>query len=112
MVRVAIPVANDLLGSHFDACSHFMIYEIDKKSVKRVKTDLPAYTDIEELSEWLETNGITDIIVHGIDQPSLTYFSGTKINLFLGVSINTPEFLIEEYLKGSLQSDAHNSIRI
>ena len=39
---------------------------------------------------------------------SINYFSETKINLFIGVEINTPEKLIEDYLMGTLKSNTQN----
>ncbi|MCK5276879.1 MAG: hypothetical protein KAK04_00050 [Cyclobacteriaceae bacterium] len=106
MVKVAIPVTGDLLSENFKDCSYYVIYEIDNKEVVNKKKEVPPKKLRNELSKWTETSGITDVIVHGIDNPSVNYFSTTKINLFVGVTINEPEQLIEEYLKGTLQSDA------
>lgn len=108
MVKVAIPVTGDLLSENFGDCAYYEIYEIDDKEVVSKKKDVSPKKRMSELSKWAEASGITDVIVHGIDNPSVNYFSTTKINLFVGVTINEPELLIEEYLKGTLQSDAQN----
>ncbi len=110
MVKVAIPVTGDLLSENFGDCSYYVIYEIDNKEVVGKRKEIPQQNIMNILSNWTEDFGITDVIVHGIDHPSAKYFSTTKINLFVGVNISKPEHLIEEYLKGTLQSDAQNIV--
>ena len=108
MIKVAIPISGNLLSKNFNDCSYYAIYKIDKETIVSRKEGVAAEKTSKELPKWAEHSGITDVIVHEIDKVSMEYFSGTKINLFVGVNINTPEQLIEEYLKGTLRSDTHN----
>ena len=55
--------------------------------------------------------GLSDATIylqHRIDKSYVSYFSDTKINLFVGVNISEPKTLIEEYLNGTLQSNVKN----
>jgi predicted Fe-Mo cluster-binding NifX family protein len=107
MLKIAIPITDNILSKRFGNCSHYVVYEIVDKTVINKKTIVPPIESIDKLADWAESTGITDVIVNYINDTYLNYFSNTKINLFVGVGRNNPEELIEEYLKGTLQSDAH-----
>ena len=107
-MKIAIPVTGDLLSDKFGECSHYIIYEIINKKIVSKKSEVPPIKTVDKLANWAEGAGITDVIVNNINSCYLNYFSDTKINLFVGVKQNAPEILIEEYLNGTLQSDAHN----
>ena len=108
MIKIAIPVIEGVLSEIFGECSHYMIYEIKNKVIISKTTEVPPIKTIDKLALWAEDYGITDVIVNNISSNYLSYFSNTKINLFVGVKPNLPEYLIEEYLNGTLQSNANN----
>lgn len=105
MSRVAIPVLNKVLSTNFNKCGYYDIYEIDQKRIISHKQEKLCHKSSNELNMWIYEKGITDLIVHGIDKSSVDYFADTKVNLFIGVNINEPNKLIEDYLKGTLQSN-------
>ncbi len=105
MKRVAIPVVNEKLSEYFGQCSHYEVFEIDGKRISQHNIDLAPNTDVSNLPEWTMTRGISDIIVHKVDRRIITQFLAKKINLFVGVHIDTPQNLIEEYLNGKLKSN-------
>ena len=107
-MKIAIPVTGNILSERFGECSHYIVFEIENKTIVSKKTEVPPIKSIEKLASWAKDSGITDVIVNNISSNYLNYFSDTKINLFVGVKPNNPELLIEEYLNGTLQSDAHN----
>lgn len=111
MIKVAIPVSGNLLSESYSECSYYEIYEINEEAVVSRKEDVHPQNVLNDMSKWVERTGITDVIVHGIDKTSMKYFANTKVNLFVGVDIHTPEKLIDEYLKGTLRSDAQNITR-
>lgn len=105
MSKVAIPVLNEVLSNSFNNCGYYDIYEIDQKKIISQKREKLCHKTSHDLNIWVADKGITDLIVHGIDKSSVDYFADTKVNLFVGVSINEPAKLIEDYLKGTLQSN-------
>jgi len=107
MIKIAIPITENILSERFGKCSHYIVYEIEKKTIVNKKNIVPPINDIDKLATWAESTGITDVIVNYISKYYLEYFSNTKINLFVGVKQDTPEQLIERYLNGTLKSDAH-----
>ncbi len=105
MKRVAIPVVNQKLSEYFGQCSHYEIFEIDGRQINHHNIDVAPMTELADLPSWSSAQGITDIIVHKVDKRIISLFLAHKINLFVGVNINTPHMLIEDYLNGKLTSN-------
>ncbi|HUX57258.1 MAG TPA: hypothetical protein VMV77_09795 [Bacteroidales bacterium] len=105
MKRVAIPVVKDKLSEYFGQCNYYKMYDIDDGNIKNSSTEVPPEQDILNLPLWAAQQGITDVVVHKIDKRIITLFAGSKINLFVGVAINSPAILIEDYLNGNLKSN-------
>lgn len=105
MKRVAIPVVDKKLSEFFGQCSHYEIFEIDGMHIRQHNIDLAPNTAVKDLPDWTTAQGITDIIVHKVDSGIISQFMARKINLFVGVEVDTPRNLIEEYLSGKLKSN-------
>ncbi len=105
MKRVAIPIANERLSEYFGECNHYQIFEIDKNISDRKMAQMPVGIAITELPAWLEKQGITDVIAYKVDREIISLFASKKVNLFVGIPIESPEKLIEDYLNGKLESD-------
>lgn len=105
MKRVAIPIVNNLLSEYFGECNHYEIFEIDKNVSGRKTAHIPVGITISDLPGWLEKQGITDVIAYKLNREIISLFASRKVNLFVGIPINTPENLIEDYLNGKLESD-------
>src|SRR5665811_1240660 len=78
---------DNLLSEVFGDCSGYVIYDINKKSVVNTKQEIPPLKSVAALLDWVKEWGITDLIVHRIDKSLVSFFSDTKINLFIGVPI-------------------------
>ncbi len=105
MNKIGIPIEGDFLSKEFNASTSYHIYEIDENDKVRGIIEIPSQKKTSDFTLLASQYEITDLIVHSIDRKSINYFTETKINLFIGVDINTPGQLIEEYLKGSLKSN-------
>jgi hypothetical protein len=105
MKRVAIPVTNNQLSEFFGGCNHYEIFEIDKKVLRSYELRVPAETSIPDIPGWLEKQGVTDIIAFKVNKNIISRFASRKVNLFVGVPVETPQKLIDEYMQGKLESD-------
>jgi len=105
MKRVAIPVVQGRLSEYFGKCNHYEIFEIEGTNFKSDEIEVPQHKELVKLPEWAYRQGITDIIAYKVDKKIISLFTGYKINLFVGIPINTPQHLIEEYINGNLKSD-------
>lgn len=106
MKRVAIPVVEGKLSEHFGQCNYYQIFEIDGNSIIKIETEIPPHHNIEKLPEWATTKKVTDVIAYKIDKSIISLFSNNKINLFIGVRMNTPLGIIDDYMNGNLKSDS------
>lgn len=105
MAKIVIPISNDRLSNQFKDCGYYNVFETDQEHVVSKVKETLCKTNLKELDNWLKEKGITDIITHKIDKSLVEYFSDTKVNLYVGVSINTADNLINDYLKGTLKSN-------
>lgn len=104
MKRVAIPVIRGKLSEQFESCHYCEIFEIDGDNVKSNEVEVPP-SDVSLLPDWAEKQGITDFIIYKIDKKIIRLFTEKKINLFIGIKVDSPEKLIERYVNGTLKSD-------
>ncbi len=105
MKRVAIPIENKLLSENFGECNFYSIFEVDKKINSTRTTFLPDGINSVDIPRWLKGEGVTDVVTHRINRQIVNLFVAEKINLFLGISIDSPENIIDDYLQGKLVSD-------
>ena len=105
MRRVAIPIADNKLSEFFGGCNFYEIFEIEDGEVRKSSVEVPMVDAADELPEWLEQRGITDVIVYKVKKQIISLFASKKINLFVGIRQDTPENLVEDYLSGNLESD-------
>jgi len=105
MKRVAIPVSQGKLSEYFGQCSYYMIFDIKERTATGKKMSLPEIYDMIELPAWAAKNGITDIITYKIDRQIISLFSKYKIHLYVGIPMDTPEILINDYLNENIVSD-------
>ena len=105
MRRIAIPVNDNRLSEYFGGCNFYEIFEIVDGEVSKSSVEIPTVETVDELPQWLEQRGITDVIVYKIKKEIISLFASKKINLFVGIHRDTPERLIEDYLNGNIESD-------
>jgi len=105
MKRVAIPVIRGRLSEYFGQCDNYEIFEIDDGNVISKEIEIPPKEYVTKLPEWASEEGITDIIVYKIDKHIITLFAPLRINLFVGIPVDTPRNIIEDYINGRLKSD-------
>lgn len=105
MKRVAIPVVNGMLSEYFGKCNHYEIFELRDNYVVSDEIEVPPKGDLSGLPEWAANHKINDIIAYKVDKSIIRLFSKYKINLFVGIAVQSPQSLIEAYLKNNLKSD-------
>ncbi|MRT92509.1 hypothetical protein [Ancylomarina sp. 16SWW S1-10-2] len=104
MKRIAIPIERGKLSEYFGNCNHFEIFEIDERFTEKNRLEVP-FKLKTELPNWLASEGVTDVIMYKIDKLILKMFQTHKMNLFIGVRIDYPNNIINDYIDGKLYSD-------
>ena len=105
MKRVLIPVVKGQLCQYFGQSDHFEIFEIDNETVINEESVIPSKEYLTKLPDWASLEGITDIVVHRIDKRIFILLAPLRINVFVGIPLDTPRNIIKDYINGRLRSD-------
>jgi predicted Fe-Mo cluster-binding NifX family protein len=109
-MKIAIPVENGKLCSHFGHCPAFALIDIDEKTKK-----ITGQTEIQApphepglLPPWLAKKGVNLIMAGGIGARACDLFMQNDITVISGVPMDTPEALVLAYLVGTLKTGANS----
>jgi predicted Fe-Mo cluster-binding NifX family protein len=102
MQRIAIPLENGQLCSHFGHCQQFAIVEVINNTISREYLVTPPPHEPGLLPGWLAQRGVTDVIAGGMGQRAIDLFTLQNIQVKVGVQAKTPLELVADWLKGSL----------
>jgi len=103
-LRIAVPVANGRLCSHFGHCDTFAVLDVDmEKTAIMSRADLiPPPHEPGLLPRWLQEKGADIIIAGGMGSRAQGLFAERGIKVITGASSEEPEKLVMNFLKGAL----------
>lgn len=105
--KIAIPLENGMLCSHFGHCQKFAIIETKETEVMGVSFVTPPPHEPGLLPAWLGENGVTDVIAGGIGQKAINLFNLQKINVFAGAQIKSYSELANDLMNNTLEAGAN-----
>jgi len=105
MKRIAIPVFEGKLSPHFGRTPNFIFYNIKDETIVNEDTIKAPPHEPGIIPNWLVEQKITDLIVGGIGQKAMEILNQHDINVNVGVQVNDPKLIIEEYLNGTLETN-------
>ncbi len=85
MGKIAIPVVDGQLNSHFGHTNQFYIYETTDSKIINEEILTPPPHEPGVFPKWLADMGVTDVISGGMGQRAISLFNLSKINVFVGV---------------------------
>ncbi len=104
-MKIAIPLADGKLASHFGHCESFALISVDPNNKTIIKQEIlnapPHQPGL--LPAWLAERGTTVIIAGGMGQRALQLFEERNIKVVVGAPTETPGQLVTDYLAGTLQ---------
>ncbi len=103
-MRIAIPVADGRLATHFGHCASFALIDVDTKEKKvlgREDVDAPPHQP-GLLPPWLAERGANLIIAGGMGQRAHALFAEHGIQVVVGAPSEPPEKLVIDYMEGTL----------
>jgi predicted Fe-Mo cluster-binding NifX family protein len=105
-MKIAIPVENGRLHSHFGGSRQFAIIEVDPNTKATVRAEtLPAPEHTPgAFPRWLRGLGVEAVIVGGIGQRALALFNQSGIKVVAGQPEETVEKLVGAYLNRGLSA--------
>ncbi|MBK8575982.1 MAG: NifB/NifX family molybdenum-iron cluster-binding protein [Elusimicrobia bacterium] len=106
-MRIAVPVENDQLCSHFGHCQTFALFDVDKKEIiGRVDIPPPPH-EPGLLPRWLGEKGVQVVIAGGIGGRARALFAERKIEVVVGAPSVSPETAVRQYVEGTLKTTAN-----
>ena len=105
-MKIAIPVADGLLCTHFGQCQQFAVIDVDDEGKKIVKQETltPPPHEPGSFPAWLSEMGCNLIITGGIGGRAVTLFEQNGIEVIMGTQNNEPIEIVNEYLSNNLRS--------
>jgi len=105
--RIAIPLENGILCSHFGHCEQFAIIDVENNTISGESLVTAPPHEPGLLPAWLAEKAVTDVIAGGMGQRAIDLFNGQKINVFVGAQLKSPKELTNELLNNSLTAGAN-----
>jgi ATP-binding protein involved in chromosome partitioning len=104
-MRIAIPLTDGRLSSHFGHCEQFAIVDADPagKMVMNIEILTPPAHEPGILPKWLSGMQVNVVIAGGMGRRAQQHFEESNIDVVVGAEENTPQELVTQYLSGQLQ---------
>lgn len=102
--KIAIPIVNNRLSSHFGHCEHFAIIDVENNKIISESSIVPPPHEPGILPPWLAKQGATDIIAGGMGQRAIQLFEQNNITVCLGAPNKTAKEITQDYIEGKLES--------
>jgi len=108
-MKIALPVSGGMLCMHFGHCETFAIVEVDENnSVIKGRVDVvPPPHEPGLLPRWLAEKKVDMIVSGGMGQRAQSLFSQSGIKVVTGAPPESPEKIIDQFLKGTLVTGAN-----
>ena len=100
--KIAIPLENGILCSHFGHCEQFAIIESENSQITGELLITPPPHEPGLLPSWLAEKGVTDVIAGGMGQKAISLFNRQKINVFVGAPQKKHSELVMDLLNNKL----------
>lgn len=101
-MKIAVPMANGRLASHFGHCAAFEIVSVEDKTVSGSElVDAPPH-EPGRLPAWLAELGVDMVIAGGMGRRAQELFCQSGIDVVVGASSDEPTKIVQAYLDGKL----------
>jgi ATP-binding protein involved in chromosome partitioning len=103
-MKIAIPMTEGKISSHFGHCEQFAIIEVDVDNKKIISSELltPPPHEPGLLPRWLAGLTVKLVIAGGMGQRAQQLFTQNGIEVVTGAQVGTPEELVSAYLQNTL----------
>lgn len=105
--KIAIPLENGVLCSHFGHCEQFAIIEAENNTVTGELMITPPPHEPGLLPAWLAEKGVTDVIAGGMGQRAISLFNQQNINVFVGAPVKKHTDLANDLINDRLAAGSN-----
>ena len=106
-MKIAIPLVNGVLSSHFGHCECFAIITADPASKKILSKEetIPPLHEPGLYPSWLAEQGVTHVIAGGMGESALNLFVQNHIEVVAGAKGEAPEKIARLFVKNTLVTE-------
>ena len=105
--KIAIPMENGKVSSHFGHCAYFAIATIEDNKIVEITEHTPPKHEPGVYPRWVASLGVTDVIAAGMGQRAINLFHEQKINVLVGAPLEGAREILEKFLAGKLELSAN-----
>jgi len=102
MKRIAIPLNEKKVSSHFGHCDTFGLYRVEEGKILDKEIVIPPDHQPGIYPRWLASLQVTDVITGGMGQKARDLFEMNKIRTHIGVPAWDPDELVKALSEGIL----------
>jgi Mrp family chromosome partitioning ATPase/predicted Fe-Mo cluster-binding NifX family protein len=108
-MKIAVPVTDGVLSSHFGHCEQFALFDVDadSKTIRNRQTLMPPAHEPGILPRWLHEQGANVIISRGMGSRAQSLFFQNDIQVVVGVLGDEPDAIVKSFLEGRLEAGAN-----
>jgi predicted Fe-Mo cluster-binding NifX family protein len=107
MKKIAIPTSQGKLAMHFGHCQEFHLFDVNGSAIENQEALTPPPHQPGVIPKWIHQQGATDVIAGGMGQKAINIFNQLGINVFVGAPSKDSRTIVEEFLNGSLETQAN-----
>jgi predicted Fe-Mo cluster-binding NifX family protein len=102
--KFAIPTIDGKLCLHFGHCEKFAIIETKDQKIVNENYFTPPMHQPGAYPKFLADQGVSTIISGGMGRKAQDLFAQNNIEVCIGVNTDSPQQLVDQYLKDQLQT--------
>jgi Mrp family chromosome partitioning ATPase/predicted Fe-Mo cluster-binding NifX family protein len=104
-LRLAVPIAEGRLSTHFGHCERFALVDVDTEAKHVLKKEMISAPDHQPglLPRWLAERGADVVIAGGMGRRAQDLFAEQSIEVVVGAPSESLERIVAQYLRGTLK---------
>lgn len=102
-MKIAIPIENRILSSHFGHATQFAFVEVNGGQIGASTLHVPPPHEPGSLPRWLSEMGATHVICGGIGGRAVELLQAAEIQVISGVPSMDPAKAVENFVSGLLK---------
>jgi Mrp family chromosome partitioning ATPase/predicted Fe-Mo cluster-binding NifX family protein len=104
VLKIALPVAHDMLAMHFGHCEEFVLIDADTQKCRIIEKKVITAPEHQPglLPKWLSERGVDIVIAGGMGSRAQSLFSEYDIKVIVGAAQDKPESIVMDYLNNNL----------
>lgn len=104
MEKIAVPVAEGVLSSHFGHCEEFLFATVEGGKVAGISKLVPPPHEPGVIPNWLAEKGATTVLVGGMGERAQQILESKGVSVICGIQPGNPVEIVNQYLARKLKT--------